>query len=465
MKPKRPAPEGERPRVPETPPEPEAPRAPRVRRTRRPHEEAAIIAGAIAAAEGVDVTEAVARSEEARAEVTAQLRQSEARYQALVEQSPVSIVGYDARGRVLSVNPAFMRLWGVGVHEVPPGYSILTDPQLEALGVMGYIRRAFSGEAVQLPPVRYDIAKTSATGEGEARWVEARLYPVRDASGAITEVVLMQEDVTARVEAERARDASHAAERLARIAAEEASRAKGDFLSKMSHELRTPLNAIGGYAELLELGVHGPVSDAQREALARIQRSQRQLLALVNDVFNFTRLQSGNAQFHCETVLVADVLTAVERQFASQIVHKQLDFAVAVCTPGLTVWADPDKLTQLLHNLLSNAVRFTPEGGRLRVGCEDAAPGEDGRPRLAIRIEDSGIGIPRERLGAIFEPFVQVRRGLSDPSEGAGLGLAISRDLARGMDGDISVESTLGQGSTFTLTLPTRAPSGSHSGR
>jgi signal transduction histidine kinase len=235
--------------------------------------------------------------------------------------------------------------------------------------------------------------------------------------------------------------------RESRDAAEHANRAKSDFLAVMSHELRTPLNAIGGYAQLLEMGVHGPVSDAQRDALGRISRSQAHLLGLINDVLNFAKIDAGQVQYEIDDVAVDPALAELEMLVAPQVQAKRLRLDYRACNPSIRARADRDKLRQVVINLLTNAIKFTPEGGTVTLACDadDAA--------VRIRVEDTGIGIPADRLAVIFDPFVQGDRALNRPHEGVGLGLAISRDLARGMGGELTAESTPGEGSAFIVTL------------
>ena len=241
----------------------------------------------------------------------------------------------------------------------------------------------------------------------------------------------------------RARSAIEAA----RLEAEAANRTKTEFLAVMSHELRTPLNAIAGYVELLEMGLRGPLTDAQREDLSRIRRNKRHLLGLINDVLNFAKLETGNVRYEITDVPLRDAVEAVEPLIAPQLRQRELRFASTV-GDGVVARADRDKLQQILLNLLSNAVKFTEAGGEVQVAAE-----ADGHV-VRLRVRDTGCGIPRERQASVFDPFVQLDQRLTRTSEGTGLGLAISRDLARAMDGDLTVASEVGVGSVFTLTLP-----------
>jgi len=227
-----------------------------------------------------------------------------------------------------------------------------------------------------------------------------------------------------------------------------ANAAKSEFLASMSHELRTPLNAIAGYVELLEMGLRGPITDEQRSDLERIRLSQHHLLALINDVLNFAKVDAGRVEYDLTPVQLDRVLKDCEAMVLPQIHRKRISYTYEEC--GLPVWvaADREKVQQILLNLLSNAIKFTNEGGSLSASCEQAET--TGR----VNVTDTGIGIEPDKLDAVFEPFVQIDRTLNHPGHGAGLGLAISRNLARGMGGDIVAKSEPGVGSTFTLILP-----------
>jgi signal transduction histidine kinase len=238
------------------------------------------------------------------------------------------------------------------------------------------------------------------------------------------------------------------AEREARSAAESANRAKAAFLASMSHELRTPLQAALGFAQLVRSGIYGAVNEQQSEVLGRVERSQTHLSHLIDDILDFARLEAGRVRVDVKPVALAEVISDLAPLVEAQAVKKNVELSLLPPAAGLMVMADKQRLQQILVNLVGNAIKFTPEHGMIRVGAEKNGTA------ASVAIQDTGRGIPQDRLQAIFEPFVQVEDSLTRTAAGAGLGLAISRDLARAMGGDLKVDSELGKGSTFTVVLP-----------
>jgi PAS domain S-box-containing protein len=270
--------------------------------------------------------------------------------------------------------------------------------------------------------------------DGEFRWFLTRVAPVRDRDGTMARWFGTSTDIQAM--------------REARESAETANRAKSDFLAAMSHELRTPLNAIGGYAELIEMEIRGPISVEQRRDLARIRASQQHLLGLIGGVLDLSRIESGKVQYAVASVALDPVLASLEALVAPQAAARRQVLDVQSCPADLVVSADREKLRQILLNLLSNAVRHTPPGTAITVSARpiDAATVE-------IVVRDTGKGIPAEKHESVFEPFVQLDRSLTQLKDGVGLGLAISRDLARGMGGDLRAQAGEEPGACFILTL------------
>jgi signal transduction histidine kinase/PAS domain-containing protein len=228
-----------------------------------------------------------------------------------------------------------------------------------------------------------------------------------------------------------------------------ANRAKSDFLAVMSHELRTPLNAILGYTDLLLAGVHRTVDDVQSGYLRRVQVSAIQLLQIIEEILTYAQTESGRAEVRPRAVRLGRVIDEVVAIAAPRVREKGLEFRVEVAQRDATVFTDADRLRQITLDLLTNAVKFT-ERGTIGIRAEVRSD------RLLIAISDTGIGIAPGDLETIFEPFRQVEQGTTRRVGGTGLGLSVSRQLARLLGGDVSVESTPGVGSTFTLRVPRR---------
>jgi signal transduction histidine kinase len=269
-----------------------------------------------------------------------------------------------------------------------------------------------------------------------------------DRHRATTEEVSLAHELANRAEMAIERARLHGQAIAAMDRAESANRAKSEFLGMMSHELRTPLNAIGGYVDLIAMELRGPVTVAQRKDLDRIRVSQRYLLGLINDLLNLTKIGNENVGYEITNLDACEVLQASVTMLEPLFAQKGLIFDGVFCSNTINVRGDRERVIQILVNLLSNSMKFTTANGHIRVD------GEESRDRVMFRVTDTGIGMAAEKLDSIFDPFVQLSDTLTGKYAGMGLGLAISRDLARAMGGDLTVRSAPGEGSTFTLTLP-----------
>jgi signal transduction histidine kinase len=245
------------------------------------------------------------------------------------------------------------------------------------------------------------------------------------------------------------------------VRAEEANRGKAEFLTMMSHELRTPLNAIRGYTQLMELGVHGPVTEEQQLDLARIRRSEEHLLGIIGDILEFASLERGQYRYEITPVALSPLLDDVTSEVLSLAVVKGVRLVRdsrpaggengSDPMPTMEVLADAEKLRQALINLLSNAIKFATEGGQVTIALQPS------QKNIQVSIANSGRDIPPDRLATLFDPFTQLEPALTRTTAGIGLGLAVSRQLLRGMGSDVQVESTSGAGWRFSILLP-RAP-------
>lgn len=400
-------------------------------------------------AHGSDVTAAV----KARKEIERLLQESErarnasqhseASYRFLANTIPVQVWTARADGSLDYVSDRAAQYFGKSADEVigDQWLSVLHPDDVERT------MRTWGESLASARPYQVEFRLWSAA-HNDYRWHLGRATPQRDAEGKIVRWFGTNTEIEDRKQVE---------EELERLTAEatEANHAKSAFLAAMSHELRTPLNAIGGYAQLIEMGVRGPITEDQRIDLLKIQRSKNHLDALVSDVLSFAKLGSGKIEYRIRQITAERCIQAVLEMVVPQMNAKKLRLEVSQPPVDLTFAADEDKVRQILINLLGNALKFTPTGGTISV---DVKHNDN---EVGIDVRDTGIGVPAEHIERIFEPFMQSKRALNTSDQGVGLGLAISRQLARAMRGDLTVQSTVGKGSTFTLTLPRRTLSAS----
>jgi signal transduction histidine kinase len=345
-------------------------------------------------------------------------------------------------------NSAFSRLAGIANSEAPkvPIATVFAGAHGGALSAL--LDRA-SRDRVELLDERIDASSETASGWQCNVWPvtagngneEALAIEIREASPADPSIEL-QRQVAEQMLLGALRERGLADD------AETAERAKTAFLRAMGHELRTPLNAIGGYIDLLDLGLRGPVTEDQHADFARVRTNQQHLAAIITEILNFARVGSGSVTYAVSDVNCRDALRHAIDLIEPLIAQNGLVFDGISGDSSIVARADPEKVTQILVNLLSNAIKFTPGGGHISAEC---AAVDDS---VTLSINDTGLGIAADKLEAIFEPFVQLKEGLADREGGVGLGLSISRDLARAMKGDLTVESTELKSTRFTLSLP-----------
>jgi PAS domain S-box-containing protein len=380
-----------------------------------------------------------------RERLTEQVQAEHNRLITVVEQSPlaISIVEAPSGNRIIA-NHAAEDVLGIA----------MTDSLSRTLSAI----RTFKEDGSPLPDDEWPLARAMHSGKvvmnaiveierpnGERRKLCVNSAPVRNPQGKVDAAVSIFWDVTEQHKAEQEL-------RIARQEAESANRAKSEFLAVMSHELRTPLSAIIGYEELLFDGITGPVNEGQRTQLARIKASATHLLSLIDEVLTLSRVEAGREVAHPERVPVFAALHEASIIVEPLANDKKLELRVLPVPMSLEVWADPVKLRQILLNLLTNAIKFTDAGS---VELE-SRPLDD---CVEIMVCDTGLGIAPANQDRVFEAFWQVEQKSTRKVGGAGLGLSVSRRLARLMNGDLTVQSQLGKGSTFTLRLPARRPS------
>ncbi len=345
-------------------------------------------------------------------------------------------------------SPVWKAQLGYEDHELPNTFATWKDGMHpEDVGnalqlVQEYVEDASLGE-------RFVHEFRMRTKDGAWRWIAGYGVVVRDARGVGVRVTGCHLDITERRQREQEVELRRANARLELLA-----RMKDEFLANMSHELRTPLNAVLGQAEALAEGIFGPVTEPQRGALQTIDESGRHLLSLINDVLDIAKSNAGHLELELEQVPVEEVCQESLRLVREQARRKKISAAYSSDGEVHCLRADRRRLRQILLNLLSNAMKFTREGGR--IGLEVAS--REGGEAVAFTVWDTGEGIAREDVQRIFEPFVQLDAGLARQNEGSGLGLALVRRFVDLHHGRLEVDSEVGRGSRFTVVLPVGAP-------
>jgi PAS domain S-box-containing protein len=417
----------------------------------------------LAAYEELSVAEEELRAQhEAIVEAQRLLEIQRNRYQTLFDLAPDPYLVTDEAGTIEEANAAASVLFGVATASLvgkPLANYVDLHARPEFRAHLLTLRSAERLEKCMIETLVRDGAKVSveatvSTLENRADGRKSLCWLLHDVSARRQTEASMQalnRSLNARV-AQRTRELelALAGEQAARKEAEAANRIKSELFARLSHEFRTPLHAVSGYLEILQQNIHGGLNDEQRKDVERIHQAQEHLLALVNMILDFAKLEGGPIELSMAEIPIEETLRVAESLVAPQFAKKRIAYSHRAGDPSLSVFADREKVQQIIVNLLANAAKFTPPGGSVEMEwrVEDET--------LLVRVKDTGTGIPDDKVEQIFEPFVQLRAPGSLPNGGTGLGLPISRDLARAMGGDVCATSALGVGSVFTLTLPLR---------
>lgn len=384
----------------------------------------------------------VLRDQSREREAERDLRASQERYKRIVDLAAEGIWELDRADRTVFVNRRMAEMLGYEAAEMLGKSPAEFMPPRFQDGVRQ------SGPAWRSTGEERVVEQAWTARNGMDVWTLASAVPLLDDSGAATGYLMAILDITERKRVEQFRKAMAEAQEEARRS-QEANRLKSEFLASMSHELRTPLNAIVGFSELLHDGIVGPVTARQKEYLRDVLASAEHLLSLINDVLDLAKVEAGKLDFRPREVDVGDVIQEVVSILRPLAVAKRIQVDVEIRAELPQVVVDPSKLKQVLYNYLSNAIKFTPEAGRVKVGaCLDGAV------QFRIEVKDNGVGVRAEDLGKLFSEFQQLDPEVAKQYPGTGLGLALTKRIVEAQGGRVGVQSTPGTGSTFYAILP-----------
>jgi ammonium transporter len=376
-------------------------------------------------------------------------RSEEARLRALIDNMPAYVYLRDLGGRFILVNRQYEEFWGVLNDEIRGKTLAESEAMSDVYGDTEIHSRVDREVLATGEPRRRE---THVTRRGKEHILADVRFPVLDSASRVVAVAGIDIDITAqkRHEAELAELLRRV--EMARDAAMDAGSAKSRFLANMSHELRTPLNAIIGFTRLVSRNSE-PLPERQVDNLSKILVSAEHLLSLIDEILDLSRVEAGEVNLDIAEVQIEEVLREVTDSLEPLVDRPRVRLGVEP-GPGLPpILTDRDKVKQILLNLVSNAIKYTDDGS-----IAVRAQADDGRLRIAVA--DTGVGIPGDELGRVFDEFHRADSPTAHPRRGTGLGLTISRRLARALGGDVTVESRLGVGSTFTLDLPLREANG-----
>ena len=377
-----------------------------------------------------------------RKRVEEALRESEDLLNSIIENVPVGLLIKDPDHIVELANDTYLSWYGFNTDTMAGRRSDEIEDFQSA------------EEAVFMNAQEREVLRTGNTlqrqvertfADGQIHTIDITKFPVYDQQGNITKVGSVSVDLTEQVEAQKAANA-------ALQEAEAANRAKSEFLATMSHELRTPLNAILGFAEILSHQYFGPISDKYKEYAEDIQSSGEHLLTLINDILDLSTIEAGKQSLVKEKLSTEEIVAECERIVEDKARSHGIDLVTEVPKDLPPLYADRRAAKQILLNLLSNAVKFTPQGGRVTVSVKAS------KRNTTLKIADTGKGIPAENLPKLTDPFTRINPNPYQTEQGWGLGLAITKSLIDLHDGKLDIKSTVGKGTTVTVTFPNEAP-------